>query len=46
MIADCASTRAAWIACAAVVYAVWKPKLWPMNGMSLSMVFGMPITET
>ena len=32
------------MACAAVVYAVWKPKLCPMKGMSLSMVLGIPMT--
>ena len=42
--ADCASTRAARIDSAACADAVWKPKLWSMNGMSLSIVFGIPTT--
>ena len=42
--AEWASTIAALIDFAASVKEVTKPKLWPMNGMSLSMVFGMPIT--
>ncbi len=27
----------------AALYAVWNPKLWPMKGMSLSMVFRIPM---
>ena len=42
--AEWASTIAALIDFAASVKEVTKPKLWPMNGMSLSIVFGMPIT--
>ena len=41
---DFASTRAARIASLARLNAVWKPKLWSISGMSLSMVLGMPTT--
>jgi hypothetical protein len=41
---DVASTRAARMASLAWENAVWKPKLWSMCGMSLSIVFGMPTT--
>ena len=43
-IAERASIIAELIDFAAAPNAVTKPKLWPMNGMSLSIVFGMPIT--
>ena len=42
--AACASTWAALIALAAALNEVTNPKLWPMKGMSLSMVFGIPMT--
>ncbi len=42
--AERASTCAARIDSVARENAVWKPKLWSMNGMSLSIVFGMPTT--
>ena len=41
---DDASVCAERIDSAARANAVWKPKLWSIHGMSLSIVFGMPTT--